>query len=68
MCVMTGMTRHAQERHWMATSGWLRAIVLAANDGILSTSSLVLGVAAGIGAVFGTTLRGARRSAPGWPC
>jgi VIT1/CCC1 family predicted Fe2+/Mn2+ transporter len=34
------------ERHRMATSGWLRAAVLGANDGILSTSSLLLGVAA----------------------
>lgn len=33
----------------MATSGWLRAAVLGANDGILSTSSLVLGVAAAHG-------------------
>jgi len=33
----------------MAKSGWLRAAVLGANDGILSTSSLVLGVAAAHG-------------------
>lgn len=37
------------ERHRMATSGWLRAAVLGANDGILSTASLVLGVAAAHG-------------------
>ena len=30
----------------MGRVGWLRAAVLGANDGILSTSSLVLGVAA----------------------
>jgi VIT1/CCC1 family predicted Fe2+/Mn2+ transporter len=34
------------ELHRLSTSGWLRAAVLGANDGILSTSSLVLGVAA----------------------
>jgi VIT1/CCC1 family predicted Fe2+/Mn2+ transporter len=35
-----------QERHRSGRIGWLRAAVLGANDGILSTSSLVLGVAA----------------------
>lgn len=34
------------ERHRSGRVGWLRASVLGANDGILSTSSLVLGVAA----------------------
>jgi VIT1/CCC1 family predicted Fe2+/Mn2+ transporter len=34
------------ERHKTERVGWLRAAVLGANDGILSTSSLVLGVAA----------------------
>lgn len=34
------------ERHQTARIGWLRAAVLGANDGIVSTSSLVLGVAA----------------------
>ncbi len=34
------------ERHRTGRIGWLRAAVLGANDGILSTSSLVLGVAA----------------------
>jgi VIT1/CCC1 family predicted Fe2+/Mn2+ transporter len=34
------------EQHFVAKSGWLRAAVLGANDGILSTSSLILGVAA----------------------
>ena len=33
------------ERHLSGNIGWLRAAVLGANDGILSTSSLVLGVA-----------------------
>jgi len=34
------------ERHRTGRIGWLRAAVLGANDGILSTSSLLLGVAA----------------------
>src|SRR5712691_11858372 len=37
--------RH-RERHRTGHIGWLRAAVLGANDGILSTASLVLGVAA----------------------
>jgi vacuolar iron transporter family protein len=37
--------RH-RERHRTGRVGWLRAAVLGANDGILSTASLVLGVAA----------------------
>jgi vacuolar iron transporter family protein len=35
-----------KERHRTERIGWLRAAVLGANDGILSTASLVLGVAA----------------------
>ena len=34
------------EKHYTIRSGWLRAAVLGANDGILSTTSLVIGVAA----------------------
>jgi len=37
--------RH-RERHRTERMGWLRAMVLGANDGIVSTASLVLGVAA----------------------
>ncbi len=33
------------ELHYVARSGWLRAAVLGANDGIISTASLVIGVA-----------------------
>ncbi len=39
------MIRHL-ERHRTDRIGWLRAAVLGANDGIVSTASLVLGVAA----------------------
>lgn len=37
--------RHS-ERHRIERIGWLRAAVLGANDGIVSTASLILGVAA----------------------
>jgi VIT1/CCC1 family predicted Fe2+/Mn2+ transporter len=33
-------------KHYVNRSGWLRAAVLGANDGILSTTSIVIGVAA----------------------
>jgi len=39
------MTKHG-EHHRTENIGWLRAAVLGTNDGILSTASLVLGVAA----------------------
>jgi len=35
-----------EEHHRINRSGWLRAAVLGANDGILSTASLIVGVAA----------------------
>jgi VIT1/CCC1 family predicted Fe2+/Mn2+ transporter len=35
-----------RERHTIGRVGWLRAAVLGANDGIVSTASLVIGVAA----------------------
>ena len=40
------MSVNNNERHRTERIGWLRAAVLGANDGILSTASLVLGVAA----------------------
>ncbi|MDD5323962.1 MAG: VIT family protein [Polaromonas sp.] len=42
---MKSLRRHA-ERHRTDRIGWLRAAVLGANDGIVSTASLVVGVAA----------------------
>jgi vacuolar iron transporter family protein len=38
--------RSHPERHLVARVGWLRAAVLGANDGIVSTASLIVGVAA----------------------
>ncbi len=34
------------EKHYLMRSGWLRAAILGANDGILSTASIIIGVAA----------------------
>lgn len=49
------------EKHFIYRSGWLRAAVLGANDGILSTASLAIGVAAanpGRGAIVLASLAG----------
>ncbi len=40
------MARRHRENHLVARIGWLRAAVLGANDGIVSTASLIVGVAA----------------------
>jgi VIT1/CCC1 family predicted Fe2+/Mn2+ transporter len=37
------------ESHYVNRAGWLRAAVLGANDGIISTASLIVGVAAAAG-------------------
>jgi len=42
---MGSLHQHA-ENHLVARIGWLRAAVLGANDGIVSTASLIVGVAA----------------------
>ena len=39
--------RAHREGHLMGRIGWLRAAVLGANDGLISTASLIVGVAAG---------------------
>ena len=49
--------RH-KERHRSERIGWLRAAVLGANDGIVSTASLVLGVAASGAARSGIIIAG----------
>jgi VIT1/CCC1 family predicted Fe2+/Mn2+ transporter len=46
------------ERHRTGRVAWLRAAVLGANDGILSTASLVLGVAAAHGTHSGVMVAG----------
>jgi vacuolar iron transporter family protein len=40
------MSQRHPERHYSDRTGWLRAAVLGANDGIVSTASLVVGIAA----------------------
>ena len=46
------------EHHRIHRSGWLRAVVLGANDGIVSTASLIVGVAAGDGSKASIVLAG----------
>ena len=56
------MPKRHRERHRVARVGWLRAAVLGANDGIVSTASLLVGVAAadaGHGALMTAGIAGA---------
>ena len=43
---MPQATAHPGDPHYITRSGWLRAAVLGANDGVVSVSSLIVGVAA----------------------
>lgn len=43
---MTLPSAHPDDPHYVHRTGWLRAAVLGANDGIISVSSLIIGVAA----------------------
>lgn len=43
---MDTASAHPDDPHFVHRAGWLRAAVLGANDGIVSVSSLILGVAA----------------------
>ncbi len=42
----TQPTGHPDDPHYVHRTGWLRAAVLGANDGIISVASLIIGVAA----------------------
>ncbi len=56
------MAKRHRESHRLARVGWLRAAVLGANDGIVSTASLLVGVAAadvGHGALLTAGIAGA---------
>jgi VIT1/CCC1 family predicted Fe2+/Mn2+ transporter len=44
-----GRAMPGAESHYVNRTGWLRAAVLGANDGIISTASLIVGVAAAAG-------------------
>src|SRR6187402_2802377 len=48
----------AREPHRTERIGWLRAAVLGANDGIISTSSLMVGVAAAVTSPRGIVVAG----------
>lgn len=52
------MPRLHVETHLVQRIGWLRAAVLGANDGIISTASLILGVAAAAAAIGDILLAG----------
>jgi vacuolar iron transporter family protein len=54
---MTRLKTHTED-HQVTRVGWLRAAVLGANDGIVSTASLVLGVAAASGDKWAIVLAG----------
>lgn len=43
---MSDTSAHPNELHYITRTSWLRAAVLGANDGVVSTSSLLVGVAA----------------------
>lgn len=43
---MPQASAHPDDPHYVMRSGWLRAAVLGANDGVVSVSSLIVGVAA----------------------
>jgi VIT1/CCC1 family predicted Fe2+/Mn2+ transporter len=43
---MQQASAHPDDPHYITRSGWLRAAVLGANDGVVSVSSLIVGVAA----------------------
>jgi len=59
-----GTARHP-EVHYTQRIGWLRAAVLGANDGIVSTASLVVGVAAAESGRSGILIAGAAGLAAG---
>ncbi|MEJ6398803.1 VIT1/CCC1 transporter family protein [Yoonia sp. 208BN28-4] len=43
---MSEISAHSDDPHYVTRNNWLRAAVLGANDGIVSVSSLIVGVAA----------------------
>jgi VIT1/CCC1 family predicted Fe2+/Mn2+ transporter len=46
MTMTTPASAHPDDPHYVHRTGWLRAAVLGANDGIISVASLIIGVAA----------------------
>ncbi|WP_127143245.1 VIT1/CCC1 transporter family protein [Pelagibacterium montanilacus] len=62
---MVGYRSAHEEVHFVNRSGWLRAAVLGANDGIVSVSSLIVGVAAATPAHSAILVAGAAGLAAG---
>ena len=59
--------RQHSEHHLVNRIGWLRAAVLGANDGIVSTASLIVGVAAAAATQNDVLIAGSRDWWPA-PC
>jgi VIT1/CCC1 family predicted Fe2+/Mn2+ transporter len=59
------ISRKHHEGHYAGRAGWLRAAVLGANDGIISVSSLVVGVASAAAATEDVLLAGVAGLAAG---
>lgn len=55
---MSDVSAHPTEEHYVTRSGWLRAAVMGANDGIVSVSSLIVGVAAASGSQSAVIIAG----------
>ena len=53
------------ENHLIGRIGWLKAAMLGANDGIISTASLIVGVAAAAATQHGVMIAGGRGTG-GW--
>jgi VIT1/CCC1 family predicted Fe2+/Mn2+ transporter len=57
--MMSGkFSRRHRERHWSHRGGWLRAAVLGSDDAIVSTASLMIGVAASASSKSATLVAG----------
>ena len=64
--MVTSLTLPAKrEMHAAGRAGWLRAAVLGANDGLVSTASLMVGVAAGSASLRQISLRRMNHSVHG---
>lgn len=62
---LTQPSAHPENPHFITRSGWLRAAVLGANDGVVSVSSLIVGVAAADPSPTAATIAGVAGLAAG---
>ena len=58
---MSRLRKHS-EHHLVGRIGWMRAAVLGANDGIISTASLIVGVASAAATQSDVLIAGVARS------